>query len=252
MEIVITNDDGWGTAGIRTLVAEMSKLGHVTVVAPDSARSGHATCISVGKPIYIHRLDEECTPEVEVYTCSGTPADCVKMLIEVLFRDKPIDLLVSGINHGNNCSVNLMYSGTMGACFVATEHKIPAIGFSLDDHSLEADFSLFRPYLTQIVGLLRQRGFVDNRCYNVNAPTGAIRGIRWTRQCEGHWEKELETYTDAEGHTYYMLAGEFINYEPQDETTDMWAIEHGFISIQPVSIDMTDFAALGKSPCSQA
>ncbi len=246
MEIVITNDDGWGTGGIRTLVAEMSKLGHVTVVAPDSPRSGHATCISVGKPIYVSRIDAECTENIDVYTTTGTPADCVKMAIEVLFKDRKIDLLVSGINHGDNCSVNLMYSGTMGACFVATEHKIPAIGFSLADHKMDADFSLFRPYLTQITQLLIQKGFADNGCYNVNAPKGEIKGIRWTRQCEGHWEKELETYTDEQGRTYYMLAGEFINYEPENNDTDMWAIAHGFISIQPVNIDYTDYNVLNR------
>lgn len=244
MEIIVTNDDGWGTKGIRALVAEMSKLGHVTVIAPDGPRSGNAACISVAKPMYLNRLDDECTDRVEVYTTNGTPADCIKFATNVLFKNKKVDLVASGINHGNNCSINLIYSGTMGACFVATEHGIPAIGFSLDDHAMDADFSLFQPHIANIAKQLIDRGFKPNECYNVNAPKGEIQGVRWTRQCYGHWADELEAHTDADGNIYYTLIGEYINHEPQEENTDIWAIEHGYISIQPVSIDLTAYESL--------
>ena len=244
MEIVVTNDDGWGTKGIRTLVAEMSKLGHVTVIAPDGPRSGNAACISVAKPMYLNRIEDECTNTVEVYTTNGTPADCIKFATNVLFKNRKIDLVASGINHGNNGSINLIYSGTMGACFVATEHSIPAIGFSLDDHAMDADFSGFQAYIPDITRMLLAKGFKPNECYNVNAPKGDIAGIRWTRQCYGHWADELEAHTDELGNTYYTLIGEYINHEPQDNSTDIWALEHGFISIQPVSIDLTAYGTL--------
>lgn len=244
MEIVVTNDDGWGTKGIRTLVAEMSKLGHVTVIAPDGPRSGNAACISVAKPMFINKLENECTESVDVYTTNGTPADCIKFATNIVFKNRKIDLVASGINHGNNGSINLIYSGTMGACFVATEHGIPAIGFSMDDHSMDADFSRMQPYLTEIVKMLIAKGFKPNECYNVNAPKGEIAGIKWARQCHGHWADELEAHTDEQGNTYYTLIGSYINHEPDDETTDIWAIGHGYISIQPVSIDMTAHGSL--------
>ena len=244
MEIVVTNDDGWGTKGIRTLVTEMSKLGHVTVIAPDGPRSGNAACISVAKPMYINRIEDECSGNIEVYTTNGTPADCIKFATNVLFKDRKIDLVASGINHGNNGSINLIYSGTMGACFVATEHGIPAIGFSLGDHAMDADFSRFQTYIPDITKMLIAKGFKPNECYNVNAPKGNIAGIRWTRQCYGHWADELEAHTDELGNTYYTLIGEYINHEPQDNSTDIWALEHGFISIQPVSIDLTAYGTL--------
>lgn len=244
MEIVVTNDDGWGTKGIRALVAVMRTIGHVTVIAPDGPRSGNAACISVINPIYVRRVEADCTEDVEVYTTNGTPADCIKIARNILFKDKQIDLVASGINHGNNCSINLIYSGTMGACFVATEHGIPAIGFSLDDHSMEADFSHFAQYIPEITTMLMEKGFRPYLCYNVNAPKGEIQGIEWTRQCYGHWADELKENIDENGQTYYTLVGEYINHEPEEEDTDIWAVEHGKISIQPVLIDFTSHESL--------
>ena len=237
MEIVITNDDGWGTGGLLTLIDEMRKLGHVTVVAPDSPRSGHGACISVTKELRLQHITHE--DGLDVYTSNGTPADCVKLALEVLFAGRKVDLLVSGINHGNNCSVNIVYSGTMGACFVGAEHGIPAIGFSLDDHAMEADFEYFKPHILPITQMLLQRGFMRNECVNVNAPVGEIVGTKWCRQCAGHWEKEFLTHTDADGGTFYTMTGQYVNEEPDAEDTDMWALAHGYISIQSVSIDLT-------------
>ena len=147
MEIFITNDDGWGAKGILTIVRIMSELGHVTVVAPDGARSGMSNAITVTQPIYLRPLNdpnwgtEEWQKNVTVYTTNGTPSDCVKLAIDVVCEgdSSKIDLLVSGINHGSNAGINVIYSGTMGACFVGAEHGIPSIGFSIDDHSPEAD-----------------------------------------------------------------------------------------------------------------
>lgn len=261
MEIVITNDDGWGTKGILTLVVEMSKIGHVTVVAPDSARSGHGACISVAKELRLHKIpikeltttfaqpfeemgiaapqQQEILHHMDVYTSNGTPADCVKLALEIVFAEKNVDLLVSGINHGNNCSVNLVYSGTMGACFVGTEHHVPAIGFSLDDHSMEADFRTMAKYIVPITEMLLKRGFSRSECFNVNAPIGDIQGLKWTRQSAGHWEKEYITHRDENGEPFYTMTGQYVNEEPTANDTDMWAVANGYISIQPVSIDLT-------------
>lgn len=243
MRILITNDDGWGTPGIRLLAEEMSRLGEVTVIAPDSPRSGHAACISVAKPLYLTPV--ECDiPGVRVLTTNGTPADCVKLGLEAVMVDALPDLLVSGINHGNNCSVNIMYSGTMGACFVGAEHGIPAIGFSIDSHAMDVDLQYIRPYLTQIVEHLLAEGFAPRLCYNINAPVGPIAGVRWTRQCLGFWDKEMVERTDAEGRTYYELGGNFVNQEPEAQDTDIRALADGYLSVQPATIDMTYYAAL--------
>lgn len=243
MRILITNDDGWGTPGIRMLAGEMSQLGEVTVIAPDSPRSGHAACITVGKPLYLS--EQDCDIQgVRVYTTNGTPADCVKLGLEVVMADARPDLLVSGINHGNNCSINIMYSGTMGACFVGAEHGVPAIGFSIDSHAMDVDLSHMRPYLLQLTEHLLSEGFRPRMCYNINAPVGEIAGVRWTRQCRGHWTKEMLPKADAEGRTCYELGGEFVNEEPEAEDTDIRALADGYLSVQPVTIDMTDYAAL--------
>lgn len=244
MKILITNDDGWGTAGIRMLAKEMTKLGEVTVLAPDSARSGHGACISVDKPLYINEIAEHDLNGAKVYTTNGTPADCVKLALEVLYKDERPDLVVSGINHGNNCSVNVVYSGTMGACFVATEHGIPAIGFSINSHAMDVDLHWLQPMLQQVVEHLMDEGFAPMTCYNVNAPTGEIEGIKWTRQCEGHWEKEMQEHTDENGRKYWTLAGEFVNHEPDEDDTDIWAVENHYLSITPTTIDLTAYGML--------
>lgn len=252
MEILITNDDGWGSKGILTLSRVLSSLGHVTVIAPDGPRSGMGCAITVAQPIYLRRLDDRQRGEalaglpIDVYVTNGKPADCIKLAINAVFGgdDRKIDLVASGINHGHNAAVNLIYSGTMGACMVAAEHNIPAIGFSINDHSDNPDFSFMEPYIAELTKHLLSEGFQQGLCYNINAPQGAIQGIKWARQCKANWSKELEPHTDANGETYYILVGDFINHEPQAEDTDIWALEHNYISIQPVTIDMTAYAAL--------
>ena len=243
MEILIVNDDGWGTPGIRLLAKEMTRFGHVTVIAPDSPRSGFGACITATKPIYMQKVESDMA-DVRVFVTTGTPVDCVKLAVEVVFKGQKPDLLVSGINHGNNCSVNVLYSGTMGACFAGCEHGILSIGFSIDDHSMEVDLQYLQPWISQITQHLLDEGIPPLVCYNVNAPVGEIAGLRWARSCRGRWTKEMAPHTDEEGNTYYMLGGEFVNDEPEAEDTDWWMLHHGFISIQPVSIDVTHYASL--------
>lgn len=248
MNILITNDDGWGTQGILTLVRTMLPLGHVTVIAPDGPRSGYGVGITVNRPMYLTRIDssEYGLGEAEIYTTNGTPADALKLAINALYEgdEKKIDLLVSGINHGSNASVNVIYSGTMGACLVAAEHGIPAIGFSYNDHSMDVDLSYAVKYIPEITRHLLEEGMPYGICYNVNFPVGPIEGIQWTRQAMGHWEKELAPHVDEQGRTYYTLVGTYINHEPDAEDTDEYAIAHHRISITPTSLDLTAYQLL--------
>ena len=248
MNILITNDDGWGTQGILTLVRTMLPLGHVIVIAPDGPRSGAGVGITVNKPMYLTRIDgtEYGLGEAEIYTTNGTPADALKLAINAVFNgdEKKIDLLVSGINHGSNASINVIYSGTMGACLVAAEHGIPAIGFSYNDHAMDIDLSYAEKYIPEITRHLLEEGFPYGICYNVNFPVGPIEGIQWTRQARGHWEKELAPHTDDEGRTYYTLVGTYINHEPEAEDTDEYALAHHRISITPTTLDFTAYQML--------
>lgn len=252
MEILITNDDGWGAKGILTLVRIMTQLGHVTVVAPDGPRSGMSNAITVAQPIYLRPLNdpdwgkEAWQQKTTVYTTNGTPSDCVKLAIDVVFEEdsNKIDLLVSGINHGSNAGINVIYSGTMGACFVGAEHGIPSIGYSIDDHNMDADFSHMEKYILELTRHLIEEKMPYGVCYNINAPVGPLEGIKWTRQCKGFWSKEMIESTDKQGNQCYTLGGEFINIEPDAEDTDHWAMNHHYMSVHPCTIDQTAYAEI--------
>ena len=249
MDILITNDDGWGAKGILTLVRILTHLGHVTVVAPDGPRSGMSNAITVNQPIYLRRLEdanwgtEEWHKKATVYTTNGTPSDCVKLAIDVVFDgdSTKINLLASGINHGSNAGINVIYSGTMGACFVGAEHGIPSIGYSIDDHSADADFSHMERYILELTRHLIEQKMPYGVCYNINAPIGVLEGVKWTRQCRGYWTKEMIESTDEQGNNCYRLGGEFVNIEPDAEDTDHWAMNNHYLSVHPCSIDQTAY-----------
>ena len=248
MEILLVNDDGWGTTGVKMLKRLMEQFGHVTVVVPDGPRSGYSNAISMGKQITMEEIEKD------VYISSGTPSDCVKLGLDVLFGgdNSRIDFVVAGINHGSNAGINIIYSGTMGACFVAAEHGIPAIGFSIDDHRPEADLSYFEKYIPELTKHILDNYIPYGICYNINAPVGPISGIQWTRQCKMHWEKEMvraldengNPLSDADGKPLYEMTGCFVNHEPDAPDTDLYALDHGMISIQPCTIDMTAYKQL--------
>lgn len=248
MNIVITNDDGWGSKGIRLLAREMLQFGRVYVVAPNGARSGMSNAITVDSPMTLDRIEDEefVGDPIDIYITNANPSDCVKLAINVLFGGDPrkIDFLVSGINHGSNAAVNIIYSGTMGACFTAAENGIPALGFSINSHDKDVDMQYLQPYLSSITKHLLDEYIPYGVCYNINAPVGEIRGIRFTRQCKGHWAKEIEEQQNEKGEKYYWLTGYFVNHEPQAEDTDQWAIENGYLSVQPCTIDMTAYNQL--------
>ena len=241
--ILITNDDGHDARGIQVLTLLMMQLGDVVVVAPDGARSAQSNALTVTHPIRFKKLEQK--EGLIIYSCTGTPTDCVKLALNEIVDRRP-DLIGAGINHGSNSAINVIYSGTMGAVLEGCENGILSIGFSVCDHSLDADFSIFESYVLQISRAALLNGLPHATCLNVNAPVGPIKGIRVARQCDGRWTKEYAKRTDPRGGSYFWLTGNFENHEPEAEDTDEWALEHGFISIVPTKIDLTAFEAMDK------
>ena len=241
--ILITNDDGHDARGIQVLTLLMMQLGDVVVVAPDGARSAQSNALTVTHPIRFKKLEQK--EGLIIYSCTGTPTDCVKLALNEIVDRRP-DLIVAGINHGSNSAINVIYSGTMGAVLEGCENGILSIGFSVCDHSLDADFSIFESYVLQITRAALLNGLPHATCLNVNAPVGPIKGIRVARQCDGRWTKEYAKRTDPRGGSYFWLTGNFENHEPEAEDTDEWALDHGFISIVPTKIDLTAFEAMDK------
>ncbi|MEI6062517.1 MAG: 5'/3'-nucleotidase SurE [Bacteroidota bacterium] len=236
--ILITNDDGVHAPGIRYLIEAIRPLGDVLVVAPDKPQSamGHAVTISV--PLRLHLLAEE--PGYREYSCNGTPADCVKLGEKVIIRGKP-DLIVSGINHGSNASINVLYSGTMAAVIEGAMENIPAIGFSLNEYSHSADFSHCGKLIRSVASNVLAKGLPDGICLNVNIPAlngNTIKGIKITRQGKAFWDENFDERKDPHKRDYYWLRGEFVNLD-QDEDNDHWAINNNYVSIVPVQIDLT-------------
>lgn len=239
--ILITNDDGYESKGIKVLTQLMMEIGEVIVVAPDGPRSAQSNALTVTHPIRFKKVEEK--EGLIRYCCTGTPTDCVKLALNEIVERKP-DLIVSGINHGSNSAVNVIYSGTMGAVLEGCENGILSIGFSIDTHSLDADFSMFEPYVLKITRQALKNGLSRGICLNVNAPKGEIAGVKVVRQSDGQWVKEYEKRTDPQGRNYFWLTGYFENGEPDAEDTDEWAILNNNISIVPTKIDLTAYEAL--------
>ncbi len=234
--IFITNDDGVSALGINVLTKLMCQIGDVIVVAPDGARSGMSNALTVVDPIRYKTIEK--SEKLSIYSCTGTPTDCVKLGFEHLIERTP-DLVVSGINHGSNAAINVIYSGTMGAVLEACQKDVPAVGFSLCDHSADADFSYFEPFILKICQKTLQEGLPQNVCLNVNAPIGEIKGIKVARQCRAKWVNEFDKKEDENG-TYFQLTGQFNNIEPDKKDTDQYALNEGFVSVVPVKTDLTE------------
>lgn len=239
--ILITNDDGHDARGIEVLTRLMMQIGDVVVVAPDGPRSAQSNALTVTHPIRFKKIEEK--EGLIRYMTTGTPTDCVKLALNEIVERTP-DLVVAGINHGSNSAINVIYSGTMGAVLEGCENGILSIGFSICDHSLDADFTNFEPFVLQITREALRNGLPHATCLNVNAPRGKINGIKVARQCDGRWTKEFAKRMDPQGKAYYWLTGNFENHEPKSEDTDEWALDHGFISIVPTKIDLTAYQAL--------
>jgi len=240
--ILVVNDDGITAPGIKTLIEVMQEIGNVVVVAPDSPQSGMGHAITIGKPLRLDKVD--LYEGVEMYKCSGTPVDCVKLAVNVVFKGKKPDLCVSGINHGLNNSINVLYSGTMSAAVEGAIESIPSIGFSLDDFTLEADFNPTKKYIRQIAEQVLSNGLPQATLLNVNFPnTKDIKGIKICRQANAKWAEEFDERLDPHKRKYYWLTGVF-QINDQGEDTDVWALEHQYVSVVPVQFDMTAHYAI--------
>lgn len=241
--ILVTNDDGITAPGIRALVEAMRKLGEVVVVAPDSPQSAMGHAITINKPL---RLDPVSVHGESLgYQCSGTPVDCVKLAVNKILHRKP-DLLVSGINHGSNSSINVIYSGTMSAAMEGAIEGIPSIGYSLNDYALNADFKASAHFAGIIASEILKNGLPANALLNVNIPAltlSKIKGIRICRQAMAKWEEEFDERKDPYKRPYYWLTGKFINYDKGNDT-DEWAMANGFVSVVPVQFDFTAHHAI--------
>ncbi|MFD2822957.1 5'/3'-nucleotidase SurE [Lacinutrix iliipiscaria] len=237
--ILVTNDDGITAPGIRALIQTMNTIGDVVVVAPDSPQSGMGHAITLDSTLYLERVYIDEGKQIE-YNCSGTPADCVKLAISEILDRRP-DLCVSGINHGSNSSINVIYSGTMSAALEAGIEGIPSIGFSLLDYNWNANFEAAQYFAKTIVQNVLKNGLASGVVLNVNFPKleqKDIKGVRICRQAKANWVEEFDKRISPQGKAYYWLTGKFVNLD-HGEDTDEWALDNGYVSIVPVQFDLT-------------
>lgn len=243
--ILVTNDDGITAPGIRMLIEVMCTIGDVVVVAPDRPQSAMGHAITINDTLYCDAVTLPATATHKEYSCSGTPVDCVKLATQQLLKRKP-DICVSGINHGSNSSINVIYSGTMSAAVEAGIEGIPAIGFSLLDYSHTANFEPCRTFIAQITLQVLQQGLPKGVVLNVNFPkleASAIKGIKICRQAKALWVEDFDKRTNPYGREYYWLTGTFVNKDT-GEDTDEWALSQGYISVVPVQFDLTAYQAI--------
>ncbi|MBD0777196.1 5'/3'-nucleotidase SurE [Maribacter sp. ANRC-HE7] len=244
--ILVTNDDGITAPGLRALIRFMSEIGEVVVVAPDSPQSGMGHAITVDNTLYSSKADIDQTDGALVeYSCSGTPADCVKLALQEILDRKP-DICISGINHGSNASINVIYSGTMSAAIEAGIEGVPAIGFSLCDYSWDADFESAKEAIISIVNGALKNKIPKGVVLNVNIPKIDRRlpkGIKICRQARANWKEKFDKRTNPRGKEYYWLTGEFELLD-KGEDTDEWALANDYISIVPTQFDLTAHHAI--------
>jgi 5'-nucleotidase len=238
--ILITNDDGVSAPGIRNLVEAVKDLGKIVVVAPDRPQSGMGHAITIGSPIRLHAVN--VFDGIEAYQCTGTPVDCVKLAVDKVLHRKP-DLCLSGINHGANHSINVIYSGTMSAAVEAAIESIPSVGFSLMDFSIDANFEGAKKYARLIVEKLLEEQQDKHLILNVNVPAvpaNLIKGLKICRQAYAKYEEDFIERHDPHGKKYYWLTGEFVNFD-KGEDTDVWALANNYVSVVPVQFDLTNY-----------
>ena len=243
--ILITNDDGYQSKGIQSLISSVKDFGEIMIVAPEGPQSGMGHAITVNQPI-------RCKPtnfhgSLEAYSCSGTPVDCIKMGIYLLDGIRP-DIILSGINHGTNVSTNILYSGTMGAAVEGALENIPSIGFSLTDTNENADFSYSEKVVSLITKKVLKNGIKKGTCLNVNIPNvdeSNIKGIKFCRQGRAFWKDDFDKRVDPSGKSYYWLTGSFSSKESQIDT-DINYLENNFVTIVPTQFDMTCHNSLSE------
>jgi 5'-nucleotidase len=243
--ILVTNDDGITAPGIMNLVEAVKDLGKIVVVAPDKPQSGMGHAITIGQPLRLHKMN--LFGDIESWSCTGTPVDCVKLAVDKILHRKP-DLCLSGINHGANHSINVIYSGTMSAAVEAAIESIPSAGFSLLDYNIEADFTGARKYARRVVEQMLATDLNKHTVLNVNFPSipvELLRGIKICRQAYAKYEEDFIEREDPNGRHYYWLTGEFVNFD-KGKDTDVWALANNYVSVVPVQFDMTHYELKSK------
>jgi 5'-nucleotidase len=244
--ILVTNDDGIFAPGITFLAKVASRFGRVIVVAPDKPQSGMGHAITINSTLRLQKTNYH-NAEAE-YSCSGTPVDCVKMAVNHILKKRP-DLVLSGINHGSNSSINVIYSGTMSAAIEGALEGTASIGFSLCDYAMEADFSQAEKFIARIIEESLKNKIPKGVCLNVNIPKlkeQDIKGIKIVRQAKANWVERFEERKDPYGREYYWLTGEFVNFEPESNDTDEWALANGYLSVVPTQADLTAHGILSN------
>lgn len=244
--ILLTNDDGLYASGLRTLLDVIEEFGKVVLVSTVESMSGMSQALTVKTPLRVKLLEE--TDRRKVFACNGTPTDSIKLAVNQLVDKKP-DWVVSGINHGANASVSVLYSGTMAAALEGCLYGISSVGFSLTSFSKTADFSPCKKFIRIVMEQIAKESLPDGICLNVNIPAISeeqIKGIRICRQARGNWKEEFEKRKDPMGKTYYWLTGMFNNHEPDATDTDEWALSNGYVSVVPVSVDMTAYGYIDR------
>lgn len=237
--ILVSNDDGITAKGISELIKFLRPLGEIVVMAPDSPRSGSGCALTVTEPVHFKQVRRDVG--LTMYKCSGTPTDCIKLARNTVLDREP-SLVVGGINHGDNSATNVHYSGTMAVVIEGCLNGIPSIGFSLSDHAMDADFDAMGPYVRQIAATVLEKGLPPLTCLNVNFPnTKEIKGIRVCQQAKGQWSQEWESCPRKTDTNYYWLTGEFTDHDPDNETSDRWALAHGYAAITPTTVDVTAY-----------
>jgi len=241
--ILVTNDDGVKAPGIRALISYIRPFGKVIVVAPDRSQSGTAHAVTIAHPLRLDLISKE--EDYEEYCCNGTPADCVKLAFKIVIRRRP-DFLFSGINHGTNASINIIYSGTMAAVLEGALAGVPSVGFSLNNYSHDANFGPSGKFVSQIAANVIANGLPDGVCLNVNLPDVSedkIMGVKLCRQAEGTWKEDFDEREDPNGRKYYWMKGVYAQVG-DGEDTDQWALEHNYVALVPVQFDLTATKAL--------
>lgn len=239
--ILITNDDGITAPGIRALIEAVKDLGQIIVVAPDSPQSGTGHAITIGRPLRLHKVD--VFEGIESWQCSGTPVDCVKLARDKILHRKP-DICLSGINHGSNCSINVIYSGTMSAAMEAAIEGIPSAGFSSLDYKFDADFTVAAHVARTVAMRMLEKPMPEHTLLNVNIPIiskDQYKGMKICRQAYAKWQEEFDHRVDPQGKDYYWMTGKFVNLDTGTET-DVEALKDGYASVVPVKFDLTDTA----------
>lgn len=238
--ILITNDDGVTAPGIQNLVDAVKDMGKIVVVAPDKPQSGMGHAITIGQPLRLHKM--HTVDNVETWSCTGTPVDCVKLAVDKVLHRKP-DICLSGINHGANHSINVIYSGTMSAAVEAAIESIPSAGFSLLDYRIDADFTGARKYVRLLVEKMLNTRLDKHTVLNVNIPAVApelLKGFKICKQAYAKYEEDFIERNDPHGRHYYWLTGEFVNFDKGTDT-DVWALQNNYVSVVPVQFDLTNY-----------